>query len=174
MDDFKSFINENPQDPPVALDQGINAYIKSELDPPHKLVFAKLLLIQGFIGVITMLFCPQFSLSLTSQEDIFNLLHNTFGHYGCMSICGVIFVGSGALFAHMILSQGDLLKISRSKGLYYFALSSLFLSLFYLVGAEVYLEVATAWLLGASLGGILVFEVSHRLLLISRGLARQG
>ena len=137
--------------------------VNSDLDPSFHLVLAKLLAVHSFIGTLTLSFCPQFGLSLTNDYSLFHYLHRTFGEQICMIMCGGIFLGSGAMFASLVLGQGDLLKLKTSKFLYYFAIASLFLTGFWLRGVEIYLEIAGYWLIGAVLFGILTFDVSLRI-----------
>ena len=158
--DYNDFLQESKQTT-SNLDKSVLEMVHQDLNPSHKIVFFKLTSIQGFIGFITMLFCPQFNLSLTNNFDLFHYFHKTFGHSICMMICGSIFLGSGAVFATYILSQGEVNKIRNSRLLYYMGLSILAISGFMLFGAELYLNLVAFWLMGAIGGGIAVFELSR-------------
>lgn len=155
--DFLKDVSKAPQ----RLDQIVLNNVHTDLNPGHMVVFFKLTLIQGFIGLVTMLFCPQFNFSLTNNYDLFHYFHLNFGHSICMILCGSIFLGSGAIFASYVLTQGEVNKIKSSRFLYYTGLSIIAVSSFMLFGAEIYLNLLTYWLCGAIGGGILAFELNR-------------
>lgn len=157
--DFKSFENDELT-PSIELDRKILSYVQSDLNPGHLFVFIKLLMIQGFIGTLTLLFCPQFNLSLTNNYQLFHYFHHRFGEYVCMMICGSIFIGSGAIFASYLLKNNEIKIIKNSLFLYFIALGLAFLSLFMLLGASFYLKLTTFWFFGAFLSGVLFFGTS--------------
>lgn len=158
--DFLDFINTKGINPPEKISRGVLNFVKADLNPSHKIVFSKLLGIQAFIGVLTLTFCPQFSLSLTNSFELFHYFHHTFGEKICMIICGSIFMGSGALFAAYLLKSSEIKKIKASRFLYYTSISILALSSFFLAGTDVYLTLAVYWLLGSTIGGLIIFELN--------------
>lgn len=161
--DFGDFLDSNNSSTPEEVNARVLNYVKSDLDPSHRKVFSKLVCIQGFVGFLTLTFCPQFDLSLTSNDRLFHYLHHAFGANICMAICGSIFIGSGAIFASYVLSLNEIRKIKESKLLYYTSLSSLALASFALIGADVYATMSVFWFLGASLIGALFFECNRLL-----------
>lgn len=158
--DYEDFINSEGIMPPKELNAKIINFVRYDLNPDMKIVFSKLLGIQAFIGVLTLLFCPQFKLSLTNNYDLYHYFHYTFGTYGCFTICGALFIGSGAIFASYLLKKSEVKKIRSNKSLCYLAISLIAVSLFILFGAEIYLTAALAWLIGAILGGLLMVEIN--------------
>ena len=158
--DYEDFINSEGSMPPQELDTKIISFVRYDLSPDMKIVFSKLLGIQAFVGVLTLLFCPQFELSLTNNHDLYHYFHYTFGTYGCFAICGALFIGSGAIFASYLLKKSEVKKIRSNKSLCYLAISLIAVSLFILFGAEIYLTAALAWLIGAILGGLLMVEIN--------------
>lgn len=166
--DFRDFMQIRSS-PSLDLDRKILSFISTDLNPAHKKVFLKLTLIQAFVGILTMLFCPQFNFSLTRNYDLFHFFHINFGHQICMIICGCIFLGSGTIFANFILSDGEINTIRRSRFLYYLALSIIAVSVFMLLGAKFYLNLLSFWMLGAIGGGMLFFELNY---LIHKNLAQ--
>ena len=78
-------------------------------------------------------------------------------------ICGFIFIGSGSLLATYTLKLSELKKIKDSKILYYFGITSIALTSFLILGADIYLKLAFFWFLGASFGGIIVFEINQNI-----------
>lgn len=160
--DFKDFLQGETKSPDK-LDYLIMSKIEAELNPSKQKVFIKLCTIQAFIGLLTMLFCPQFNLSLTNNYDLFHFFHTNFGHAICMILCGSIFLGTGAIFASYILSKTELKIIKNSSFLYYSALSILAITCFLILGAEVYLDLVLYWMTGATLTGFLLFEFNTTL-----------
>lgn len=159
--DFFEFMNSTEAKPPEELSDRILNYVRADLNPSHKLVFSKLLGIQASIGFLTLIFCPQFELSLTNNYELFHYFHYKFGETICMAICGSIFVGSGALFAAYLLKSTEIRKIKESKILYYLSISIIALSTFSVLGAQVHLSLAMFWFIGASLGGLIAFELNR-------------
>ena len=159
--DFQDFMNTKGANPPEELTNKILSFVKNDLNPSHKIVFSKLLGIQAFIGLLTMTFCPQFSLSLTNRFELFHYFHHQFGENICMAICGSIFIGSGAIFAAYFLKASEVRKIKESTLLYYTCVSIVALTFFFILGSEVYLTLTLSWLFGATLSGSIVFEVNR-------------
>ncbi|EQC42963.1 hypothetical protein M899_0854 [Bacteriovorax sp. BSW11_IV] len=160
--DFKNFLDESHKTP-EHLDSKVMTLISNELQVSHSVVFSKILGVQGFIGILTMLFCPQFEMSLTNNYDLFHFFHRTFGHSVCMIICGSIFLGSGAFVAGLVLNSAERKHILNSKYLYALSLSAAALSGMYLVGAQFYLNSVIYWTIGALISQIVLFILSSKL-----------
>lgn len=166
--DFDEFLRSGGRTPQKDVSQAILDRVRSDLEPPVSLVFTKLLLVQSIVGVMTLLFCPQFNLSLTNNYDLFHFFHRNFGQTICMAICGGIFVGSGALIGSFILRKPEMNQVAKRPLLYYFAVASVFLSAFLLLGVDVYLEAALAWMVGSWLIGCGFYLMSRRVRLFFR------
>lgn len=164
LNDFKNFLSSKDKSPPSSLDQEILSFVQKDLNPDKKITFSKFLFIHATVGVISLLFCPQFELSLTNKTEVFHFFHYHFGMYVCYATCGSIFIGSGAIMASALLKKSELDQIRSSKGIAYicFALISLFF--FSLFGASIELSSAFFWVIGASLSGALILEVQKILL----------
>ena len=158
---FLDFMNSEGVTPPDGLSNKLLDYVRNDLNPSHKTVFGKLLSIHVFIGFLTLIFCPQFNLSLTNNYELFHYFHHKFGESICMAICGSIFVGSGALLAVYILKAGEVRKIRESRFLYYFSITSIAITTFLLLGVDAYLNLAIFWFIGAYVGGLVLFEVNR-------------
>ncbi|OUR99693.1 hypothetical protein A9Q84_01320 [Halobacteriovorax marinus] len=158
--DFTDFKTSNENRPETILRARVLDFVKNELNPSHTLVFTKLLCIQAFVGTLTLLFCPQFDMSLTNNYDLFHFFHHKFGALACMSLCGFIFIGSGAIFAAYLLKVEEIYKIKQTNNLYYFAISGLSILTFLVLGADIYLDLAAMWFLGAVVGGILMLNIN--------------
>ena len=159
--DYSSFKDSNEQTPPPVSRQAILKHIKEDLSAEHKNVFFKTLLIQAFIGALTLLFCPQFNMSLTNNFDLFHYFHHTFGDQICMMICGSIFIGTGSLFASTILKSSELKLITNHKFFYLFFISGFLIIGLLFFGAEIFLAGLVFWLAGALISGSLIFECAR-------------
>ena len=112
--DLNDFKNNNTSGAPPDVKNNILNYIEKELNPSKTSVFLKLITVQFIVGILTMIFCPQYKLSFTHNYDLFHYFHHTFGEQVCMIICGSIFVGSGAIIAAQILNITEI-KVIRAK-----------------------------------------------------------
>ena len=161
--EFEEFrVNRNVNSP-VKISEKLLDHVRNEMNPSHLSIFGKLVCIQGVIGVLTLLFCPQFDLSLTNNYDLFHYFHENYGQNACMAICGAIFIGSGAIFAAHTLSLGEIAVIKESKFLYYSAISLFAVACLMIFGADVYLQLAIFWLIGANIAGTVFFEINRHL-----------
>jgi hypothetical protein len=146
---------------PAKLRENIYSLVRKDIQPDHKIVFFKLMFIQAVIGFMTMAFCPQFEMSLTNSYELFHFFHRTFGHKICMFICGSIFIGSGALVANSILTKAEIKRIKGSSFLYYMAISLITVSAFLLLSQNAYLSLVPYWFTGATVSGIVFFNLIH-------------
>lgn len=159
-DDFQDFLHSRGNGPSAELDRDIVHFVQKDLGSEHKIVFAKLLVIQAFVGSLTLLFCPQFEFSFTNNHQLYHYFHYTFGTYICFSVCGALFIGSGAIFAAYLLKKSEIRKIKNSWFFYYLFLSIIAAGVFFFFGANIYLAALGPWLLGAIMGGILMLELN--------------
>lgn len=160
--DFKDFLENESPSPSENINESMISFVRSELDPSHQQVFLKFGLIQGFVGFVTMLFCPQFNMSLTNNYKLFHYFHHNFGEVVCMLFCSTIFIGTGAIFAASILSRDEIRKIRNSRFLYFTALTGMFISLFLIFGAKIYFTMTSYWAIGAIVSGMIFFELTYR------------
>ena len=158
--DFNDFKHNDSNSPGKSLDLKIFNYVRSEIDPSVTVVFSKLIGVQALIGFITLTFCPQFSLSLTNNHELFHYLHYQFGKSICMAICGSIFIGTGAVVSAYLLKSSEIQKVRRSSLLYYFSITSIALAFFTLLGPNMYLKLAGFWFIGAFIAGISMLELN--------------
>lgn len=162
--DFSDFVKNNSVTTPQHLSDSILSHVKNELEPDHKIVFFKLFSIQAFVGVFSLLFCPQFELSLTNNYDLFHYFHYTFGEQICMMICGSIFLGSGALVASFLLNEFEIKRIANSKFLYSFSITSIALLTLFTIGTASFSSLLLFWLLGAIGSQFLIIYASEKLI----------
>jgi len=161
--DYQDFLSSKGSQPSKYLDNRILGFIHEDLNPNSKIVFSKLVTIQLLIGALTLLFCPQFNLSLTNNHELFHYFHHNFGEYICMIICGSIFMGTGAVFASTILSINEIKLIRSKEFLFYPTLSILILPMFLIFGAEMYLNLTLFWLIGTTISGVIFIEAGFRI-----------
>ncbi|CBW25808.1 putative membrane protein [Halobacteriovorax marinus SJ] len=159
-DDYRNFLNSH-ESAPRTLSHSIVERVAAELNPNKSIVFAKLLFLQLFVGILTMLFCPQFQMSLTNNHQLFHYFHHNFGEYICMMICGAIFLGSGAVVAAYTLDLEEVRVIRRTNGLFYLAISGIALVGFLTFGAKLYLDLTLIWVIGASLGASVMLALNN-------------
>lgn len=159
MNDFDLFKSSPKEVTPNELDNKVISHINSDLNPSHYRILGKMVSLHGVIGLLTLLFCPQFKLSFTHNHSLYHYFHQTFGSQICMIICGVIFIGTGSLICSFFFKYAELQKVHKSVFLYYLGISSFSLLIFLFFGAELYLEMVLFWCLGAIASSILFFEI---------------
>ena len=153
--DFNDFLENEDAVPPKELEQLLIKRVEADFSPLHSVVFIKLLFVQAFIGFLSLLLCPQFELSLTSNFELFHFFHHNLGIYWCMTACGTVFIGSGAMVASLILGKLERAKVLSSKGLYFMAITGIALSFFVIFGTRIYIDLIAFWVLGATISGII-------------------
>lgn len=155
-EDYKLFMNDAKYAPSNELDQTVLRSIQSKITTSHPRVYLKLIFVQVFIGLITLTFCPQFSISLTNHMDIFHYFHHTFGELICTGICATIFMGSGTIFSTYIMSYKELTLINQNKIIYALSISGIFITIFLMINPKIYLVSAFIWLFSASLSFMII------------------
>ncbi|MEX0799377.1 MAG: hypothetical protein WEB87_02925 [Bacteriovoracaceae bacterium] len=162
--EYEDFLNEASEvSPPGITSAKALNLVREELRPPHGLIMAKLVFLQLFVGLLTLLFCPQFNLSLTNNHELFHFFHRAFGEEICLALCGGIFVGSSAMVGAYVLKESEALAIQKSKYLHMVLLSGLSVAGFMLFGAEVYLNLIPFWIVGAVGFGALFFKMNFKI-----------
>ena len=159
-EDFKLFIN-SWESPNSTIDNLVTSQIYKKLNPTHSLIWFKLVSVQAIVGTLTLLLCPQFNFSLTNNYKLFHFFHQQFGHYGCSFVCGLLFLGIGFFVASLILQKAEISKINQSRFLFPMSVSGLFIFIFFILGADVYLDAAIFWFAGSSFGALLSFEIRN-------------
>lgn len=157
---YESFIQGEDKTAPQHLKQNILNAIGADLKISPAQTWLKFSAIHAVIGAISLLFCPQFNLSLSGKKDLYHYFHQTLGHEGCMLVCGAIFLGTGALASVVLMRQAEVQLVRRSLMMAFLLLAFVSLGLFFSFGAQIYLDLATPWLLGAVFGGASTFKVS--------------
>jgi len=157
--DYNDFISSKQSLPSKEIDFDILKRVKNDLCPSAKIVFSKLLGIQLGIGTLTLLFCPQFGLSLTNHYELFHYFHRTFGSLICNAVCGLIFIGLGSLLAVGLFKKSEIQLVFRSLILYSVLVTAIIISFFILFGAQVYFEAAIIWSLSVIVCQIVILTL---------------
>lgn len=157
---YQSFIKDQEESAPEHLKQNILSKVRDDLTISATQTWVKFTVIHTIIGAISLLFCPQFNLSLSGKKDLYHFFHQALGHEGCMIVCGAIFLGTGALACILILRQAEIHMVRRSLMMAFLLLAVVSLGLFFIFGAEIYLGLAIPWLFGAVIGGASTFKLS--------------
>lgn len=160
--EFADFLMSEPVEVPHMITEMIISKIQNELNPSFLQVFIKISSIHLFVGLVTLLFCPQFDISITSQLGLVPYLMQ-FGHEVCTFGCGAIFVGISLLASSFYLKPEEVKVLKRYAFLQLLVLSSLSLGFFVALGAEVILSLGLIWLAGATIGGVLSLDVGWAL-----------
>jgi hypothetical protein len=155
--EFSEFLAVDPLPVPDAMSARVIDQVHQELHPSALRVFGKVLLIQVAVGLFTLLFCPQFGISLTSNMGIMPYLIK-FGDNICMLGCGALFTALSLLVASFVLKPEEVRALKRHEVLQLVSLATLSLGAFVCVGGEVVLALGLVWLLGAVIGGALSLE----------------
>ena len=109
------------------------------------------------VGAFTLLFCPQFGVSLTSGRGLMPYLMK-YGESLCMLGCGALFTALSILVASLVLRPEEVRVLKEKELLQLALLSTLSLGALALLGGEFALTFALVWLLGAILGGAITLE----------------
>lgn len=157
---FNSFLKEKPQKAPRSIEEALFEKVSQDLGVHPLYTWSKFTLIHTFIATVSLLFCPQFNLSLSGKKDLYHYFHQTLGHEGCMIVCGAIFLSSGALASAFLLKRSEVLHVRQSLMLAFTLLALVSLGIFFIFGAQIYLDLAGPWLLGAIMGGATTFNLS--------------
>ena len=155
--EFAEFLSIEPEQVPHSVSENILSQIQSELHPSAMKVFGKVLFIQFAVGLITLLFCPQFGISLTSSHGIMPYLMK-FGDTVCMLGCGGLFTALSFLVASFALKPEEVRSLRKHEVLQLVSLATLSLGAFVCVGGEVVLTLGLIWILGAVIGGVATLE----------------
>ena len=158
--EFEQFQQTKEERPPESLSDQVKQTVYRELNPSPATLFLKISLIQTIVGAITLLVCPQFGVSFT-KLDIFQWIYQISPHL-CMIACGLFFMGSSLVVAALALSMDELRTMRKLKFIYIIMLSGLTLMAFHLIGGHIHPSMTFFWLIGAICGGVILFELSHK------------
>lgn len=155
--DLMDFVESEPVTPPSILSERITSTVKQDLKLSVWKIFAKLAGIQAACATLTLFFCPQFEMGFTKHDYLAYLVQQTDG-FGFMIVCGVIFLGGGAVMAPFFLNQAETKAIENSVLIFFPSVTLLAVLFFFLLGADVAWSLAFPWFLGGTFGSLIGFE----------------
>jgi hypothetical protein len=155
--DFSEFLGSENNDVPESVSRNILNQIHDELNPSAFKLFGKISAIQLVVGFVTLLFCPQFGVSITSGHGLMPYLMK-FGDSVCMVGCGAVFTSLSFFTASLLLRPEEVRKIKQNEILLLASLSTLSLGALICFGGEVIFAMGFAWLFGSILGSALTLE----------------
>lgn len=156
--EFSKFLETDPVAVPNEIGAPVLHQVEQDLNPSPWRVFRKAGLIQVVMGFITLLFCPQFGLSLTGIHGIMHVFMR-YGDTACMFGCGLLFAGSSLLVSSIALSPDEVRAFRKHRTLQFALLGLLTMGTFLCLGAEVWETLTLVWLAGYFLGGIASLEL---------------
>jgi hypothetical protein len=160
--EFKEFLSIDPAG--IEVSPSLFTKIKNRLFPNPWVVFGKVTLVHIFFGILSLSVCNQFGLNpFDTSFSLSSWFMKIGGHPFCMSLCGVVFMGSTYVFSNLFLTLEELESVKRQKWLQSGVFSLVSLAAFYFFGAQLVATVTILWLLGALMGGVLSVELSYRL-----------
>lgn len=160
--EFSEFLMTEPVKVPDGISERILNKIHAELNPSAWKVFSKVSLIHFAVGFVTLLFCPQFGISITSQLGVMPYLMQ-FGHEVCMLGCGAIFVGFSLFAASLSLKPEEIKVLKMNNFLQMLSLTTLSIGFFIAMGGEIVLTLGLIWMAGAILGGLVSLDIGWAL-----------
>jgi hypothetical protein len=160
--EFTDYLAVEPADVPDLISEQLLVRIHSDLNPSAISVFTKAVIIQLFVGLVTLLFCPQFGISLTSSYGIMPYLMK-YGESVCMLGCGALFTSVSFFIASFVLRPEEVRALKQHEVLHLISIATLFLFALIYFGGEVALTLGLVWMLGAVVGGALTLETGWAL-----------
>lgn len=160
--DFREFLDADASTPPAALTEGVITVVQTELNPSFGGILSKLAVIQAVSGAISLLYCPQFGLSVTSGHGLMQYLMQ-YGAEVCMAGCGALFTGLSLLVASLLLRPEEVRVLRSHRLLQATVISALSLGAFACAGATIFSGLAIVWAAGATLGAITTLELGWSL-----------
>jgi hypothetical protein len=160
--EFEEFLKSSEIAPPQKISENIICKVKADLNPSSLSIFRKLSFIQVLTGFITLLFCPQFGIGLTSGMGLMGVLMR-YGDNVCMAGCGAIFLSGSALVSTILLRPEEVRVLKKNLALQFPILALATLGVFICLGAPVISMLGLSWFVGSVIGGVLSFEVGQKL-----------
>lgn len=163
LKEFSEFVQAEPAVPSARSDALILKKVSADLRPAQWRIFGKVAAVQTVAGVATLFVCPQFGFGFGGHNQYLHALHEAVDPFTFYLICGLLFIALGAVLCGLVLSLDEIRAIRRSKYLYYIAYAIVACLVFALVGADIVLLSASAWVLGTILGNTLGFGLVSRM-----------
>lgn len=154
--EYQEFLQTEPEQPAATMSRRIADRVRHDLQPTALRVFITMLVTYSLTGAFTLFFCPQYGIGRDlGVMSIFMRL----GHHGCLLACGAFFLGSGTLMLLAVLRPEELRVAYRFQVWQIPAAALLLQALLSQIGSAQPLHASIFWLIGSSLGGLLVLQV---------------
>lgn len=164
LEDYKTFLLSENTVVPKQLSGNIFSQLQKLINPSPWFVFLKVLGIHIVIGFLSLSLCHQFGMNpFNTEASLSEWMMSMGGHSVCMIGCGIFFVGLSLALAGYFLSIEEVRALKRTEFLQTFALGTISLAIFSIVGAEMALTISGLWLLGALIGGFVATEAVWKL-----------
>ncbi len=163
--EFNSFMEEESVTPPLRIKDLVHEQIFRDLNPASWKISLKMVTVMLITLPLNLFLCPQFGMGFLEASGLRSVLMPyimIFGIYGCMALCGAIFIGTTTLIASFVFRPEEVKVIRSQRILQLSFLSLLALGSFVCFGADVFLSTGLVWLLGAVLGGAASLELGWR------------
>lgn len=159
--EYREFLSVNPSTLPQRLSTRVHQNIEASLNPNSFSIFFKLIGIHSVVATMTLLYCPQFGVTLTSGMGLMHYLAQ-FGDAVCMLGCGALFTGLSFFSTSLILRPEEVRALRRTKLFQVVALITLSFAVLLCFGAEVLTINAISWTVGALFASLLTLELGWR------------
>lgn len=113
IQEFTSFLKENTE-PPTALSRGVALEVKKQLSPSLGFIIIKLLFFHAIGSFITLLFCPQFGISITGINGIMTSVMQIHPAL-CFFLCGVMWMLVGQALTYSLLTWDEQRIIGQTR-----------------------------------------------------------
>ena len=158
--DYRAFVAGGDEYILPSSNDAVLCYIRSDLRRRHRQIFVKFLAVQAVMGLLTLLFCPQFDLSLISDVELLHYFHHRYGASICALLCGAIFTAPGAVYAAYMFTHDEVQTIKTAGSRSHLAIAALALLVFYVCGADVFSYTTLLWFVAAGMVATLLFGFS--------------
>jgi len=161
--EFCDFVDTDPVLPSEKCSISVASLVQKKLNPEQWITAAKFVIVQMVTGMATLTICPQFEIGFTGHNAWLHQLHILTTPFVFFMICGFIFVTFGASLTCVLLSRDEIRSINRSRYLLFSGYTLLAYLIFVILGAEIVLIGAFAWISGAIIGNIIGFNLTERI-----------
>lgn len=148
MREFSAFMEGYAQ-PPKHIEEALFAKIRVALNPDLPLTFTKFFLFHVFGSLVTLLFCPQFGISLIDSLGVIPGYLMKLSPGICFFGCGLLWMVGGQALTYLLFTMDEQRVLSRYRLAGIFTILLLSLLLFGCLGSLRLDEWLLSWALGA-------------------------
>lgn len=156
--EFEEFLEADCASVPSTLSDQVLNSVFQKLYPSFWQVLGKLAIVQAAGGALTLLFCPQFGVSLSNNYGLMYYLMQ-YGENVCMAGCGALFTGVCLLIASLAMKPEEVRVLREHRLLQVGTVAALSLGSLLCLSTDVAERIALIWALGAIVGGLATLEL---------------